>query len=362
MEIRLASDADRDAWDAYVDAHPQGTAFHRLGWSRASAAAFGHPEHHLLADSGAGICGVLPLVEVDSALTGTRLVSTPLAGHGGPLSDDNAISDALVERARSLTRARGAGHLELHYLPGRDDTPGTSGLRESWLYYGFRERLPEDPDELMSWVPRKTRRMIRLGIKAGMSAAPWALPGADDEAVPEAEPVDRVLDDAHHLVAKTMRDLGTPCYPRSFLRALLEEDPERWLVWCVRHRGRVVAAVWTARSGDTLYPHFSGADVALRSEGINNFLYYSLMQYGIRHGNRVFDFGRSKRDSGPYHFKRHFGFTPTRLGYRYYLANEPRVPSLSPNDPRFQLAIRLWRRLPVSLTKLLGPQLVGHFA
>lgn len=360
MEIRIARDADRRDWDAYVDAHPEGTAFHRSGWARTFVRAFGHRPLHLVAETRGTLLGVLPVVEVDSALTGKRLISTPLAGHGGPLADSAAVAEALVERARSLTRARGAGHLQLHYTPREEDPAGTSGLRGTRLYYGFRERLPEDPDELMYWIPKKTRRMVRLGIKAGLGAAPYALEA--DDPVPEAGPAEAVLDAAHHLVATTMRNLGTPSYPLSFLRGLLEEDPGRWFLWCARHEGRIVAAVWTARHGDTLYPHFSGADMALRKDGINNFLYHTLMEYGIRHGHTLFDFGRSKHDSGPYHFKRHCGFTPRRLPYRYYLANDARLPDLSPNNPRFQLAIRAWQRLPLSLTKLLGGRLVGHFA
>lgn len=358
LSIRHAGLADEGSWNRFVEGHPQGSPFHLTGWSRAVGEGLGHHARHLIAIEDGRVRGVMPLIMVRSSLTGCRMVSTPLAGYGGPLADDPTVADALVGRARRLTREVSADHLELHFEREDRVPQAARSLPTGALHCTFREELPDDPADVIGWIPRKTRRMVRLGVKAGLagrahriereSAATGRTPGW--------------LVRAHGLVAATMRDLGTPSYSVRMLRQLLAEDPARWFVWAVyTPNGAMAAAVWVARFGDCLYPHFSGADVAHRKVGVNNFLYSSLMEAGIAEGARAFDFGRSKVDSGPYHFKRHFGFEPRELGYRYDLVRGGDLPSLSPASSRYAMAIRLWQRLPLPVTRTLGPALVSHF-
>ena len=359
MQIRVATETDRQRWDEYVLAHRTSTPFHLTGWSRAAARAFGHEELHLLAEANGELCGVLPLVHLSSVLTGSRLLSTPFAGHGGPLADGQEIAGALIRHAEDLTDSLGVGHLELHF---RSDTEIPESVRDhpgTDSHLAFRRQLPADEDELLASIHRDNRRLARRAAKAGLvsravSAAPehWGGDGLDRA----------WLHKAHALIAGTMHQLGSPSYPISYLRELLQHDPHRWFAWCTYDGDTPVSVTWVAGHGDCVYPQVAGTDAAYRRLGVNDLHYQSLMIFSTRRGVLGFDFGRSKVGSGSVMFKRHFGFEGVPASYRFYLSGARSVPNNSPSNGRYAMAINLWRRLPLPVTKTLGPALLGHFA
>jgi hypothetical protein len=92
----------------------------------------------------------------------------------------------------------------------------------------------------------------------------------------------------------------------------------------------------------------------------NMLLYWSVLEFACQRGFRVFDFGRSSPDSGPFRFKAQWGAAPVPLYWHYWVRNGGPLPNLTPKNPRMQMAIRLWRRLPVAVTRFLGPPLVKN--
>ena len=74
----------------------------------------------------------------------------------------------------------------------------------------------------------------------------------------------------------------------------------------------------------------------------------------------MFDFGRSREGTGPYHFKRHWGFEPVTLPYQYIVLRGRALPDLSPSNPRFRLAAAIWKHLPLGVTNRLGPPLTRY--
>ena len=342
---------DRDRWEEFADQHPQASAFHTPGWCEVLQENFGYRSHHLVAIDDRGLCGVMPLLSVRSPVTGTRLLSTPFATYGGPLGASDEATAALVASSRAKATALRVGHLELRFSAGPAEPPGAEGMLQKTLYYGFRKPIPGSADELLASIPQKSRRMVRKAIKAGLVGKAFVWPQAR-----------RQLDRAWSLIALSMRNLGSPSYPRGFLRRLLSRNPDRWFLWAIFNRQEMVSVALTARHRGVLYPHIQGALPAYRKVGSNNFMIYSLMLHGAHSGHVRFDFSRSKVDTGPYHFKRHFGFEPELLRYRYHLVRDRELPNVSPNNPRYELAIKCWRQLPLGFTKRVGPLLVGHFA
>jgi hypothetical protein len=91
-------------------------------------------------------------------------------------------------------------------------------------------------------------------------------------------------------------------------------------------------------------------------------MYWELMRYGCEHGYKLFDFGRSKADTGSFHFKRHWGFTPDPLAYQYHLVKLKELPNNSPSNPKYKKRIELWRKLPLPVTKVIGPHIAKYLA
>ncbi len=329
-----------EGWDAYVSGRPEGTFFHRIGWLEAVSRVCRYRPLPLVARRGGAVVGVLPLAVVPGLPWGRSLVSTPQAVYGGPIADDESALAALVGHARSIAVRLGAGYVEY-----RNIAPLPEFVSKD-LYVTFRRAIAPTEEENMAAIPRNQRRSIRIGLKSGLSAE---IGGSEH------------LDDFFAIYSTSVRNLGTPVFPRSLFAALLERFPAESGILVVRREGRPVASVLTFYHRDEVLPYYGGS---LREEyrhGVNDFMYWSLLVDGMRRGFRTFDFGRSKRGSGSFEFKRHWGFEPTPLHYQYDLVRRRSMPDLSPKNPRFSLAIDAWKRMPLWLSRRLGPALVRYF-
>lgn len=338
--VRPARDGDAPAWDAFVETAPEATFFHRMGWRAVLREVFGHRAHYLLAERHGRIEGVLPLAEIKSRLFGHALISTPFCVYGGIAATSEAARAALDAHAQALARELGVGHLEYRDRdrPAHADWPGTD------LYVTFRKVLDPEVEKNMLAIPRKQRAMVRKGIK--------------NELVAEEE---AGVDGFFRVYADNVRRHGTPALPKRYFAVLRETFGRDCEVLLVRTReGKVVSGVLSFRFRDEVLPYYAGDSVEARSLAANDFKYWELMRRACEQGVRVFDYGRSKVGTGPYDFKRNWGFEPQPLNYRYQLVRAQRVPENNPNNPKYRLFIKVWRRLPLPVANFLGPLIVRN--
>ncbi len=341
IQVRSASERDAKAWDAYVLAHPRGTFFHRFGWKRLLEATYRYPAHYLLAERADELCGILPLGEIKHLLFGHSLISVPFCVYGGVLAADDAVRNALEAHAMRLADERRVDYLELrNEWPVRADW-----LRKDGLYVRFRREISGDHEANMNAIPRKQRAMVRKGIKAGL--------------VGELDPG---VDNLYLAYSESVRNLGTPVLSKAHFRAIRDEFGDDVDVVTVRHQDKVVASVMNYYFRDQVLPYYGGGVAAARDLAANDFMYWEVMRRAAERGCRVFDFGRSKVDTGSYRFKKHWGFEPEPLHYEYYLVRAAAMPDLNPNNPKFRLFVNAWQRLPVGLSRVIGPWLARGLA
>ena len=338
-EIEIAVPTDT-TWDEYVLSHPQATFFHLTGWRRVLEQTFPYRSLSCVARRDGRISGVLPLFLVRNLPFGRSLVSTPLSVYGGICADDEETERVLLDRAQTLAEDMGVRYLELRHQTPRGDMPSKD------LYVTFRREIDNDPEKNLAAIPRKQRRMIRQGEKHGLVAH------VDGE---------KFLKDFYHIYAHSVRNLGTPVFPRRFFANLLEEFGPACRILAVFRDRQMVAAVMTFFFRDQVMPYYGGALREAFRYAANDFMYWRLLCYGAERGYRTFDFGRSKKGTGAYDFKRHWGFEPTPLAYQYHLVRQKTVPDQNPLNPKFSLAIQTWRHMPLWLTQWLGPGLVKFF-
>lgn len=342
-DIRLATPDSAGSWDRYVLSHPQGTIFHSTAWQRVIENAFSHKSHYLAAfvPDTQEIVGVLPLFEIKSILFDHYLVSVPFAELGGVLADNQEVATALTTRAIELSAETGVAYLE---LKNRQPYPG---LLTKALYFNFSRPICSTTEENLLTIPRKSRAMVRRGIKAGLKAE-WGK---------------QLLDEFYLILAKSYHRLGTPIFPKRLFHAFLDEFADCIDLMVVRKPGgEGIAAVMTFFYRDRVMPYYAGSLAEYRELASNDFMYWVLMEYGREHGFTVFDFGRSKAETGSYHFKKNWGFEPLPLAYQYHLANASEMPNLSPANPKYRRKIELWRKLPFCLTRFFGPPLAKYLA
>jgi FemAB-related protein (PEP-CTERM system-associated) len=299
--------------------------------------SFGHQPFYFYTEEDGHITGILPLFYTRSLLFGRSLISVPFGVYGGIIADNQEAAELLLEAACQLAHRLRAKYVELRSVEKTNFRLPTKDL-----YVTFQREIYSDVEQNIAAIPRKQRRMIRHGTERGLKATI----GSD------------YLDTFYEIYASSLRNLGTPVFSYQFFRNLQRQFGEACKILSVWHEDRIVAGVMTFFFKNQVIPYYGGALREFFPYAVNDFMYWELMRYGCEQGYRLFDFGRSKQGTGAYDFKRHWGFEPQPLHYQYYLNNATTVPNLSPANPKFQLVIDLWKRLPIALTKLVGPMIV----
>jgi FemAB-related protein (PEP-CTERM system-associated) len=338
LTVRPLAAADRQRWNEFVRSHAEGTFFHLAEWQDVLVDAFGHKPHYLLAERGGEIVGVLPLALVSSMLFGRALISTPFCVYGGIVCNGADVHSALTEHACSLAQRLNVDHLELR---NRRRQHPTWPLKE--LYVTFRKPIAADAEANMQAIPRKQRAMVRKGIKTGLTSR-----------------TDADTEQLYALYSESVRNLGTPVFSRKYLDTLRRVFGDACEILTVLHEQRPVASVLSFYFRDEVLPYYGGGAAEARNLAANDFMYWEVMERARQRGVGIFDYGRSKRDSGSFDFKVHWGFEPEPLHYEYFLVRAKAMPNLSPTNPRYERAIRVWQRLPLWLTQRLGPRVAAY--
>lgn len=298
-----------------------------------------HEPYCLEAARGGETVGLLPLAYVRSVLFGRFLVSLPYLNTGGVLADDEPTAAALVDRAVELADQLDVRYLELRHEQ-RLSHPALGPELTSKVH--MRLALPRSSEKLWDGFSPKVRNQVRKGEKAGLRVH-WG----SEELLPEFFAV----------FAQNMRDLGTPVFGQGLFRAILRQFPGRAELCVVRLEDRPVAAALLAHGpGMTEVPSASSLR-RYNATNANMLMYWHLLCRAIQRGQHVFDFGRSTVDSNTFRFKKQWGAQPAAAVWQYYLRSGS-ISDMRPESGRYQLVIRLWRRLPVGLTRLIGPWIV----
>jgi FemAB-related protein (PEP-CTERM system-associated) len=339
LSVRPFRDSDRDRWDRFVLGCAQGTFFHRIGWREIYEDVFRHRTHYLLAERGERIVGVLPLVQLKSLLFGHSLVSLPFAVYGGVAASEPEAVGALHHAAVELGRELGVAHLEL-----RNVAAAEPGWPRTDLYVTFRKELLPEVEANMLAIPRKQRAMVRKGIQRELRSE-----------------IEQGTDRFFELYADNQHRHGTPPQSRRYFQALARvfgDDCE--VLTVLSPQGKAVSGVLSFYFRDEVLPYYAGDLTDARDLAANDFKYWELMRRACERKLRVFDYGRSKRGTGSFDFKKNWGFEPAPLNYEYQLFKCDSVPQNNPSNPKYQKAIETWRRLPRGLVNAVGPMLARH--
>jgi serine/alanine adding enzyme len=354
-------------WDALVETAPGGSYCHLAGWGTIMEDVLGHEVLFLHARGREGALeGVLPLVRVRSRLFGHFLVSMPFLNYGGPVGSPEARR-ALAGWALAAAEGSGADLLELRIRlggevgegsgPGDRDAGAVGAPSGAGVGGGQAEDgrglvvtgrkvtvilpLPDDPEVLWKDVLRsKIRSQVRRPMKEGLEAR---------FGVDQVEPFYRVF-------ARNMRDLGTPVLPRELFRALPGVFGDR-VSFCVVYRegepvaggcGFLAAGEFEITWASALREHSKAAP--------NMLLYWRMMEHAIERGASAFNFGRCTPDTGSHRFKQQWGGEDVPLPWAAW-SPDGHLATPNPEEGKYARAIAIWQRLPVGLTRLIGPPL-----
>ncbi len=340
IAITTLDDDLSDAWDVYVRNQPSASIYHHSKWRGVISRCFQHDSHYLCArDESSHIVGILPLIRLKSRLFGDLMVSMPYFNYGGVVADHPDVASQLIESANALGSSLHIEHIEYRDTQSRDGLPVRTDKVNMIL------ELPDTVEQLWQQLGSK----LRAQIKRAQREKPQVACGGID-----------LVDDFYTVFARNMRDLGTPVYSKRFFLDIMRTFPEQCRVIVVYLEQRPVAVGFLIANKDILDIPWASTIREFNRYSVNMCLYWEVLKYAIEHNFHSFDFGRSTVDAGTYRFKKQWGAKPRQLYWHYWLRDGGEIPVINPHNPRYKLVIAIWQRLPLQLTKWLGPPIVKN--
>jgi FemAB-related protein (PEP-CTERM system-associated) len=337
MEVLELQEQYEEAWDRFVYDSSQAVVYHLAGWKDVMQKTFGIESHYLFAQEGGQVLGVLPLLHINSKLSGHYFTSMPAA----ICARDEEVAQALVDRAKELVVVNGAAYLILRDSYHKWNLPE---LVTSEEHCTFVAQLYDDPDEMYKKLDRRLRQHLKKAFKAEVEATVG----------PE------YMADLYPAYAKAMRELGTPTQGLKFFQNVFEKFPDHFTTVVVRCNGEVLGGTVAALFGDTLYTTWAGLLREYYDLRSSHMMYWGALSYGCANGYEWADLGRSLWDSSHFRFKKLWLTEPRPLYQQYFLnriSEPPAVGGARADDVQYRSFVSVWQRLPLSMTEFLGPRL-----
>ncbi len=343
MQTRLATESDSSSWNTYVLQHPHSNPYLLSAWSRAISSAYGHKVYSLLVIDNNEVVGLLPMVHIKHPIFGNTLFSMPYADLGGVLADDDQTATALIDQATQIASENNIPAIELRQ--GSELNINNSSFHQSAANVHKVRMvldLPDTADELMAGFKAKLRSQIRRPQKDGLTNVTGGI---------------ELLDDFYRIFAENMRDLGSPVHAKQFIAAVITEFADKSRITTVRKGKDVYAASITLGCGNTLYNPWASSLRRYSSSSPNMLLYWAMLEHACENDYTRFDFGRSTPGEGTFKFKQQWGAVEVPLHWLSLTQSPALTQSPSQQKSKFEIAMQLWQKMPVCLSKIAGPPL-----
>ncbi len=328
-----------DDWNDYAYSK-QASIYYDSRWSELIKNVFGHNSHYFMATENEKIVGILPMVQLRSLLFGNFMVSMPYFNYGGVVADSNEIIGLLLNSAREQKNQLGCSHIEFRFDKEQDIELPKRTDKVSMLL-----DLPDDPEILWQQIGSKRRAQVKRPIREGVEF----IYGGEE-----------LLDDFYHVFSINMRDLGTPVYSKRFFAEILKTFKRESLIAIARLSGKPVGVGFLIGHNGKLEIPWASTLRKFNPLGINMFLYWNILKIAIEKNYQIFDFGRSSKDAGTLKFKKQWGGQPLQLNWYYDLEPSCDIPVFNHKNVKYEAAINIWKKLPLGITRLLGPHIVKN--
>ncbi|MBM4340819.1 MAG: FemAB family PEP-CTERM system-associated protein [Deltaproteobacteria bacterium] len=383
--IKELTKADIPKWEKYVNENPCATFYHRIEWKEIIEKSFGHKTYYLIAlqpskstnsstaapqhetfnsqlvtcnsepvtrnpqlvteDSctlrdSERVVGILPLVHIKSLIFGSIFCSMPFLNLGGVCADNSEAEGLLLREAENILRDKKGDYLELRHLQ-----PSSANLQRKSHKVSMTLELNSDPDVLWKKFTTKHRTSVR---RAGKNELEVKVGKRD------------LLQDFYLIMCRGWRDLGTPFYPFSFFSNIMDRLEDSLEIYVVLHEGKPIATAFNGLYKDTVEGMWASSVREYVKLQANYFLYWEMIQRACLQGYKWYHLGRSTAESGGEFYKEKWNAIPKPLNWEYILNRSKEIPELNVQNPKYQFAIRTWRRLPLPVTRVVGPILAKN--
>jgi FemAB-related protein (PEP-CTERM system-associated) len=342
MKVVHCTDADANAWDAFLRESPGASFYHLFAWKGINERSFGHRCFYLAATQDDRIIGILPLVYIKSLIFGKILCSMPFVNFGGPCVHEEETERALLREAEAIVHRNRADYLEI-----RGTKRSVIALPTSEHKVSMTVALQSDADNLWTAFDTKHRREIRHAYKQGLHVKHG---GAEH------------LDVFYEILSESWKSLGTPLYDKSYFRGVIDTFPDSVRIFIAYHGDMPISAAMNGYHAKGVEGMWLGTRSGDRRLNPGYVLYWEMIKHACESGFETFHLGRSTVQSGGEFFKKKWNAYPTQLYWQYILGKEKEIPHLNVDNPKYRIAIEAWKWMPRSITQTLGPFLARSIA
>jgi hypothetical protein len=332
-------------WPAFLARHPKASIFHTREWLQALQRTYGYEPVIFSLSDGGELSNAVVFCEVQSWLTGKRLVSLPFSDHCQPLADELELEDILdyLDHNRRGERWR---YIELR------PSVGDGVFTRHSLHLGVSEVFTFHTIDLKSDLNTIYRRFHESCVRRKIKRA------EREKLTYDAGRSEKLLEEFRHLLLITRRRHGLPPQPEAWFRNLAECLGDKLTIHLLSKNAQPIASIITLSYKNSLVYKYGCSDARFHNLGGMSLLFWKVIQQGKQNGAGEFDLGRSAPgDPGLVAFKGHLGAVALEL--MYYRNPAPRVRQ-EMSQPRAPWARQVLARLPEPVLSGAGRLLYRH--
>lgn len=342
FRTQVVNPLEHPGWDDLVLKYPSSTFFHTTAWAKVLQESYGYVPAYFAIKDDPGMPALMPLLEINSFLTGRRGVSLPFTDCCDLLVTDGKPFEQIISKLIEYGKRAKWKYLEL-----RTSRQLPAGIQASAQFHGHTLDISGEESAILSTFRDSTRRNIDKAEKNGVVVT---INGSKD-----------ALREFHRLNCTTRREHGLPCQPYAFFENIYSHIITRNLgvVALAAKDGKNIAGALFLHFNDKVIYKYGASDREYQQFRSNNLLFWKAIQWYRGHGFKRLDFGKTESENtGLLQFKRGWGTTEYPINFcRYDFRQKAFVTDHAKVTGWHN---RIFRRMPIPLLKLAGAMLYRH--
>lgn len=343
ISVKPISELSSDAWNEFVTQHVSATPYHRYDWVAAVQDGYGHSALAVVStDENETINGLLPLVKLKPPVGKEALCSLPFCDVGGVLANSDEIATQIISQAKNEFASLAPESIELRTRGKELDLEQLAEEKNNGMKVSMIAELPESSEVLLKSYKPKLRSQIKKAEKNGLTS--------------QLKTDGSLLDPFYDVIAKNMRDLGSPVHGKAFYKAIVEHYKTNASMAVVYLDDVPTAAGLVLKNGHKASIPWASSLREYNNLAPNMLLYWTLLADCADTGITEFDFGRSTLNEGTFRFKKQWGATPYALTWSTFAEPVESEPTASVRGGKArEIVENVWKKLPLPMTIAIGP-------
>ncbi len=341
MKVEIINPLNFAGWDELILAQPDTSFFHSSHWARVLCSIYGYnPLYFIVKDNG-NLSAIVPVMEIDSFLTGKRGVSLPFTDFCRPIIRENVKADEIWDSIREYGEKAGWKYIEIRGGDGLDNNLSQS----SWCYEHVLN-LSQGVQHVYDQFRDSHKRNIRKAEKVGVE-------------VTVCDSLESIKE-FYRLNLITRKRHGLPPQPFSFFRDIHQFVIEQkyGTLFLARHQGTAIAGALCFHFGNKAMYKYAASDKRNQHLRPNNLVLWKALEWYCQRGFTRFSLGRTDQGhEGLRQFKSGWGAKEERVNYYQYFFKHKSVTTVPAVDGWHT---RIFNKMPIPILKIIGSIFYRH--